>query len=283
MHLAMSRPVRIVRLFLSLFLFAFITHSAVGQDEVESPIVSSDTLDVGKNVFVSIATNAGDALLFADSVLIGPVTSGFIGVPSSTRRLRVAVRNANTWSVPPIERRLDARPGDSVEVHLQFPYHYRIESVPFGARVHVERGEEWDNLGTTPLFYTSETPLDGRIVIERPGYAIERVAPGGDVWNRHVVMLKPSDELDPTAAQVDWHPPKQRSVWIDYAALGTAVVAGVVAVHYKFKADDLYSTYEETADPALRDDIHAHDVRSGVALGVMQAGLGIFALRLVLR
>ncbi len=256
---------------------------ASGQDVVDSSVDPSDSLAAERSVHLSISTNASDALLFADSVFIGPVLAGFVEIPASTKRLRVSVRHMNTWSVPPIETQLDASAGDSLELHLQFPYYYRVESIPFGARVHLEGGQEWNHLGTTPLLHASATPLDARIVVERPGYAMERIEPGRDVWNRHVVMLKPSDELDPTAAQVNWHPPKKRRAWIDYAALGSAAVAGVIAVHYKFKADDLYSTYEETADPALRDDIHAHDLRSGVAFGVMQAGLGLFALRLLLR
>ena len=276
------------RLPLLVALLLFAADSAAGQDPSDSVAVvvaapSTDTVDVSNVIYVNISTNADDAILFADSVSIGAVPSGYFPVHADTERLRLTVDDAGRWSVPPIEVRLNAAAGDSVDVDLHFPYHYSIESIPFGANVHVERGEEWDDLGTTPLLHASDAPLDGMIVIERPGYSIQRVEPGSDIWNRHVIMLKPSDDLDPTAAQVSWQPPKKRRVWIDYAALGTAVAAGVVAVHYKFKADDLYSEYEITADPALRDNIHAHDRRSGVAFGVMQAGLGLFAIRLVLR
>lgn len=277
MRLAMNK------LLVVFLLLSFAAGSSAAQDIPGSDAAPSDSLEAQQSVYVRISTNADDAVLFADSALIGSVPSGFVRVPSGTERLRLAVKDVNTWSVPPVEKRLDAAEGDSVEIDLHFPYHYRIESIPFGAKVHLERGEEWNHLGTTPLLHTTEAPLDGRIVVERPGYAIERVESGREIWNRHVVMLKPSDDLNPTAAQVNWRPPKKHRAWIDYAALGTAVAAGAVAVHYKFKADDLYSTYEDTADPGLRDDIHAHDVRSGVAFGVMQAGLGIFAIRLVLR
>jgi hypothetical protein len=95
--------------------------------------------------------------------------------------------------------------------------------------------------------------------------------------------LKPSNEPDPTGAQVHWKPPPKRRAWIDYAALGTAVAAGVLAIHYKFKADDLYSQYEQTRDQSVRQEIKSYDVRSGVAFGVMQGGIGLFALRLALR
>ena len=234
-------------------------------------------------IHVRVSTNARNALLFADSTYLGRVSNEFVAVPSRTQRLRLTLEDANTWSVPPVETELQAEAGDSVEIELKFPYRYRIESVPFGAEVHLERGSEWILLGSTPLLHTATAPLEDPIVVKRSGFAVERISPGRDVWNRHLVMLEPSAEADPTAAQVDWRPPRQRRAWIDYAALGTALVAGAVAVHYKFKADDLYATYQETADPALRDDIHAYDIRSGVAFGVMQGGLGLFALRLILR
>ena len=239
--------------------------------------------DVSDWIHVRVSTNARNALLFADSTYLGRVNAEYFAVSTRTQNLRLTLEDANTWSVPPIETALRAEPGDSLEIDLRFPYRYRIESVPFGANVHLERGSEWIFLGSTPLLHTSTAPLKDPLVIERAGFAVERLSPGVDVWNRHLIMLEPSAEVDPTAAQVDWRPPRQRKAWIDYAALGTALVAGAVAVHYKFKADDLYATYQETADPALRDDIHAYDVRSGVAFGVMQGGLGLFALRLILR
>lgn len=256
---------------------------AAAQMSVEPDTTSANSPIADSNVYVRISTNARDALVFADSVMIGRVHGDFQALPSETQRLRLTVRDANAWSIPPVETALDAAAGDSIEIDLNFPYHYRIESVPFGASVHVEQGEDWTYLGSTPVLHTTNMPIEDLLLIEQPGYALERVEAGGEIWNRHVVMLKPSDDLDPTAAQVNWRPPKQRRVWIDYAALGTALAAGVVAVHYKFKADDLYATYEETADPALRDNIHAYDVRSGVAFGVMQGGIGLFAIRLILR
>lgn len=259
-------------------LLASFCGSAAGQD-LTDPGADPES----QHAYVRVSTNMTDALLFADTVLIGHLDEGIQQIPVEVKRLRLVARDANTWSIPPVEAQVDAAEGDTINVDLHFPHQYRIESLPFGAKVYIERGDSREPIGTTPLLYTSEKPLESRIAVERPGYAIERINPGREIWNRHVVMLKPSDDLDPTAAKVSWKPPKKHRAWIDFAALGTAAAAGVVAVHYKFKADDLYSQYEQTADASLRDEIHAHDVRSGVALGVMQAGIGLFAIRLVLR
>ena len=232
---------------------------------------------------VRVETNLPEAVLYADSLMVGPVSGRFIPVPASAKWLRVTAPEVNSWTISPLSKEVTLSPGDSIDVVLNFPHYYRIESTPFGATVHHEKDDARTVIGSTPLTYVSEEPLAGMLAVERPGFAIERIRPGTEVWNRYVVGLKPTDDPDPASAQVHWQPPRKRHAWIDYAAIGTAVAAGVVAVHYKFKADDLYAEYEDTADQSLRPQIRDYDLKSGVAFGVMQGGLGLFAIRLALR
>lgn len=236
-----------------------------------------------ESVHVRIETNYPHAVLYADSLLIGTVTNRPVAVPATSRMLRLAPPDQSAWSVAPVSVALEASPGDTVAVRLTFPYHYRVESIPFGAEVLLENGSRRSRIGETPLLYRANRPLDGLLVIGKAGYALERVSPGRDVWNRHVVSLEPSDHFDPSAAQVNWRPPGKRHAWIDYAALGSALVAGALAVHYKFKADALYEDYEETGSPRLRSDIQRYDTSAGIAFGTMQVGIGVFAVRLALR
>ena len=235
------------------------------------------------SVSVRISTNFEEAVLFADSVRIGRVPGEPLRLSSEVRVLRLAAPEGSSWTIEPLIHPIGDLEGDTSDVRMDFPYYFRVESIPFGANVHHETSAGWKPLGTTPLTFTSTEPLEGVLAVERAGYVIERLDPGKAIWNRLIVTLKPSDEPDPTGAQVRWSPPPKRRDWIDYAALGTAVAAGVLAVHYKFKADDLYSRYEQTRDQSLRPEIKSYDVRSGVAFGVMQGGIGLFALRLALR
>lgn len=241
----------------------------------------SDTLD--ERVFLKVETNARQAILYADSTFLGRVSDRIVAVPAETRLIRLVLQDLESWSISPVEHSLRAQARDTVTVRLPFRHHYRIESMPFGAHVHLERDGERIRLGATPLLHRSDAPLDGVLAVERPGYVIERIKPGDEIWNRHLVSLSPSQDPEVTVASVDWKPPRRHRQWIDYAALGTAVAAGAIAIHYKFKADALYAEYEDSADHSLRTDIHAYDVRSGVAFGVMQAGIGVFAVRLFLR
>lgn len=252
--------------------------SAVGKSEsARRPDASVDL------IYLEIRSNYPEALVYADSTLIGSLRSGYVGVPASTSILRLTPPKMNAWSVQPVEHELDAQAGDTLSLTLNFPYYYRIESVPYGASVHVDAGTNLIDIGSTPLVYDAPAPPEGDFIITLPGYVRERIEPGDDIWNRYVVTLSPSNERDLHSTQIDWKPPRKRRAWIDYAAIGTALVAGAVAVHYKFRADDLYDAYQESGDPALRPAIKRYDVRSGIAFGVMQAGIGVFAVRLVLR
>ncbi len=233
--------------------------------------------------YVHIDTNFPEALVFADSLLVGGASTMPLAVPAASRSIRLTAPNPGAWSIAPITRPLDVVAGDTARVVMRFPYHYRIESEPFGADVLIEHLEAGRYIGVTPLLYRSADPVEGSILVRRVGYVSQHVQPGKAVWNRHVVHLELFDELDPAAAQLNLNPPRTHRAWIDYAALGTALAAGALAVHYKFRADDLADEYQRTRNDALTSRIETHDSRAAVAFGVMQGGLGVFALRLVLR
>ena len=61
------------------------------------------------------------------------------------------------------------------------------------------------------------------------------------------------------------------------------MAAGAVSIHYKFKADRLNDQYQENGDPELRPEINSFDTRAAVSLGVMQVGLGVLAIRFILK
>ena len=233
---------------------------------------------------VLVETNLPSAVLYADSVRLGSVSEGPLRIPAQATQLRL-VPEADAWSIEPLTRGLPdtAMPGDTLRFEMRFPYHYVIESIPFGADVYLEENGQRKALGTTPLLYRAEAPPEGTLVLERQGYDEIRLAPRTDVWNRDVLILDPLIRSDVPTAEVDWNPPSSRRVWIDYVALGLAAAGGATAVYYKFKADDRYEAYQRTGDPELRPEFRRYDLYSGVALGTMQVGLGVFALRLVLR
>lgn len=160
---------------------------------------------------------------------------------------------------------------------------YRIESVPYGAEVRlVAPSGTVRRLGTTPLDLRLGAPIDGVLIVGLAGYAEVRVTPGRDTRNLHRVTLDRVSGAAPVirATRVDWQPSRW---WVDAVAVGVAIAGTAYAVDQKTRADDLYETYRETGDPALRPPMRRYDTRAFVGLGVGTAGLGVFAVRLALR
>lgn len=236
-----------------------------------------------ESVVTLVQTNLPGATVYADTLPLGPAEAGRFHVPVGTQHLRLLPPGNDLWSIEPLEIAFMAQPGDTLELDLPFPYHYKIESIPFGASVSIDSHGEKSLVGRTPVqFVLEDVPTDG-FVIERPGYLTEQVEAGEEVWNRTVLTLRPVAPETSTATEVNWEPPHKRHRWIDYTAAVVALGAGALAVHYKFQADRLDDRYRETTDPALRSEIRSLDTRSTIALGVMQGGIGVLAIRFVLR
>lgn len=69
--------------------------------------------------------------------------------------------------------------------------------------------------------------------------------------------------------------------WITYTAAGASLLAGAAAIHFRTKADSRFNSYLETGSPRLKRQIKQLDLKSGVALGAMQIGVGVIAFRLI--
>ena len=230
---------------------------------------------------VVLETNWPEARVYADSVALGMAARHIFRMPPGTRMLRLVPPEGDAWTIPPRLITLPDTTADTLRITATFRYHYRIESVPSEARIFIGPPEHHRLLGTTPFLGVFDHPLRDTLYVVRPGYVPATIRPGWAVWNRHRVLLQPLEAATPDVQP--WTPTEQRQHWITYAALGVAVAATAVSIHYKFQADRLYARYEETGDPALRPRIRALDLRAGIALGVAQLGLGIAAFRLIFR
>ncbi len=256
------------RLLLILSIAALLAPSAVAQEG---------------RIFLQIETNVRDADVLVDGVYVGPASLGLLSVAASSRELQLVARRRASWSVSPLTFPIpEVAPDDTIKAVLRFPYHYRLESTPSSASVFQTTDRGRTPLGLTPTTIESPEPLIGLIEFELDGFRLASAVPGSSLWNLHSVDLQSTDDgIEPSSLALS--PPPTRRRWIDVAAVGTALVAGGLAVHFKFKADRRYDLYRETGDPALRPGVKRYDVYSGVALGFMQAGVTVFAVRLALR
>lgn len=222
-----------------------------------------------------VESNQPDALVFADSLLLGRAGEEVFRIPPDAQTIFVRPAEAVSWSIGPLEFDVAPMEQDTVEISARFPYYYSIRSVPAGANVRMDGVE----VGLTPLVIARERPVHDSLIVVLDGFEPLGLDPGARLWNHYDVDLGHYVG----AANFRSITPVNRRKWIDYAALGVAAIGGAVAVHYKFKADRRYAVYEETGDPALRPEIKRLDVKSGIALGAMQTGITVFAIRLIRR
>lgn len=236
----------------------------------------------GQQTVLVVESNQNDAGVFADGEWIGYASRSPFGLPAGVRQITVSPPGLDAWSIEPIRVELSGSEEDTIRVDAVFPWHYKFESVPLNVTViHEDEGRSL-RLGVAPLLHISDEPLAGAFVFEKEGYhSIERPVQS-QLWNRYLVELEPDSEALRSAPELALRRDDRRGRrWIDVASVTAAVAAGALAVHYRTKADNRYETWQETGDPALKNEIQRLDVYSGVALGTMQVGLGIFAFRLV--
>ena len=246
-------------------------------------VMGAGVCQAQQRVVVLIDTNYPEATLYADSTRLGPARLGTFLVPAQTHRLRLVPPGGDAWSIAPVEAMLDAAAGDTVAVALPFPYHYQIETIPFGASAFLKTIDGRMSLGQTPTLFKAPEVPDGTFIVERQGYMPEELTPGNEVWNRYLVTMQPLRVDEVESPEEAWRPPPKRRRWIDYSAAALSVAAGALAVHYKFKADRIDDRYRQTGDPELRSRVSDLDTRSAASLGVMQVGLGVLAFRFIIK
>ena len=252
----------------------------------QAPLPGSEDADsiAATTGTVVVETNFPEGMLYLGDRLLGPAEAGRFELAAGTHTLELREHAIEAWQPRRAEREVTVEAGEMVEARLDVPYRYRVESFPYGATVSLEGEGEARVLGTTPLDLSVEQPLDGTLVVRKPGFASAEQAPGEAADNRYSLVLRPLDFAAGTTAEVGLPSRRDPNTWIDVAAVSLALGAGAVAVYYKFKGDDEYEAYARSGgDPALRDDFERYDTYSAVALGAMQVGIGVFAIRLVLR
>jgi len=228
-----------------------------------------------------VTSNLPGSLVLVDSAYVGVVGEDlFFAVTPGIHVVGVAPKEVGSWVLSPPETEVSVEPGDSLTVLLDFPTTYRIDTIPFGATVFREDADI--ALGQTPLVFTTESALRAALVLEKRGYATERIIPGTEVVNQHTVSLRSINDEARAANPVEWDGPSRGGNWLTYSALGLVAASGALAVHFKFRADDRYDEYLVSADPETKDEVDRLDRLSYVALGGMQVGIGVLVYKLAL-
>ena len=271
-HHIIARVAYFGRLFIALCICLCINISLYAQNDASGGIVAEKTL--------FLDTNFKEAYVFADTILVGRALDVELQIPYMTKVIRLTSPRINSWTIPPKEHVLESVQNDTLHLEINFPYYYQVETTPFNADIYLENDREKIFVGASPVSYSTLEPLEGQLVITQDGFEPVKLAPGNRVWNYHHVKL---NKLKGSEVETFGYREKASKRWIDILAGGVAVGAGVMAIRYKTKANRRFNRYEENGDPSLRSGFERYDRYAAVSLGVMQAGIGVVALRFVLR
>ena len=179
--------------------------------------------------------------------------------------------------------------GDTLRLSMALPIRTRIESQPVGAELTLVTPDGVArSLGTAPVTVDLPDGALAELVADLDGYVTQRRS----VDASPVVRLELAPEsgvlVEPMVQTFATRRAARRRTLIDLGIGAATLAAGAVAVYYKFEADEVDDRYRDPeslqrGDETLRQEALSLDRRSGIALGTMQVGLGVLALRFVLR
>lgn len=256
---------------------------------VASSAVQAQTADSVAYVRVSAGVSAA-----AGRVVVGGVDAGAPGdvLPvAAGRAVEVALVEAGAvWNPRRAQVGVLVPAGDTLAIGLSLPVRVRVETLPLRAQVALEApGEAPRALGEAPVTLDVPAGTAGTLVARLDGYREARMALGAA--SPVTLVLVPEaggaeGTLPATVLTTERRTGRRRLVDAGIGALTLA--AGVVAVATKFRADDVDNRYRDPASaergsPDLRAEASRLDRVALVALGAMQVGVGVLAVRFILR
>ncbi len=240
------------------------------------------------NGLLIIETNSLEAVVMIGDDALGLASEGPFLVPVGPTQLTLVEAISDAWSPRRSTADVTIRPGETTTLRLDLPVRHRIDSLPPGAEVVLRNGGQDEVLGIAPVIVDRHEPMDGTLVARRTGFRPAELAPGDSSFNHYTFVLQPLEAGTALDGATSWVPPTQPKRWIDYAAAGVALAATSLAIYFKFEADGVDDRYRnpdslERGNPLLKQEAERLDLYSLGALGVMQAGITVLAVRFILR
>ena len=238
-------------------------------------------------VRVDASASAAPGAVVLDGTLAGDPGDVF-AVPADTAVVVALVERGPDAAPRRAEVTVLIPAGDTLAVGLALPVRYRVETLPLRARVSLQTDGGQRPLGVAPLTLDVPAGTGGTLVATLDGYRETRLALRPT--DAPLTLILPPEGAAPGAIPVtvlttETH---HRRLLVDAGIGALALAAGAVAVVTKFRADDLDDQYRDPRSAQrgssdLRDRAARFDRISLAALGAMQVGVGVLAVRLVLR
>jgi hypothetical protein len=248
-----------------------------------SQTVQSLVLPDSTRAIMCIRTAHDSLQVLLDGTAVGRTPLPSLPIPAGHHELRVQSPQWPSLQVDDFVTIFSAAAGDTFTADVEFPVFFRINSIPYQARVLVD-GQQ---MGETPLVLAGP-PAGVRLRLEKNGYEPWEVTFASWQDSAHVIRLKPEavwlaqQERDAGRAKrnTEWH---RRGL---YGSLLLGLVSGAATIYYRDQGNEAYSCYLGTADPVKMEHYYSrarrHDRIAGASYAVFEVSFilsGYFFLK----
>lgn len=235
----------------------------------------------------TLIVDAGQGTVVIDGTVAGAPGEALAVEPGT--RLIWLVDDPDAWNPRIDSSQVGLAAGDTLRIEMSLPLRTRVETNPVGAEVTLVSADgSMRVLGAAPLSVDLHEGQLAELVAELAGHSSTRQPVQGSPLVQMTLTPEAGVRVEPIVQTFATRRAARRRTLVDIGIGAATLAAGAVAVYYKFEADAIDDRYRDPeslqrGDESLRQEALRLDRRSGVALGAMQVGLGVLALRFVLR
>jgi len=238
-------------------------------------VAAQEAEDSSSTGWVTVHSQPPGASVFLDSAFAGRTPLNRLSVPAGDHEMKVFFPSPYEWNAFMQEKKFRLEAGTEIESSFAFGSFLTLHSVPSGAYV-LYQGQE---IGKTPVFYRSNTPLHGSVTVGMDDHESETIA----IQNTpSVVKLRPVHAVQISSELIVEYPsavtPRR---WTTLGSAAGMVISGVAAAYFKDKANTQFERYSATNNPALLTSTQRYDRLSLISLIVTQVTFAILTYSLL--
>jgi len=224
-----------------------------------------------------VTSNVPGALIYLDSLSVGVTPLDRTDLRPGVYHLRVIHPERRSWYSDSIDDTVELKPDGRLEFRAFFDYVYRIQSIPFGAKILL--GNLYQ--GETPAVLKTPNRLVGTLLLRKEGYDDASYDLGR--WNGELIelVLKPRQGIENIEHALNLEPATFRHKTPILVSGIVGIASGVAAVYFKQKADKSFGDYQQTGDQTLLSRTERYDTISGVSLVAFELSLTSLAYLLL--
>lgn len=259
-----------------------LTLSVTAQGSVTSQLLNDSTQEKSGQAdgWISIVSVPSGAEVFIDSVFVGRTPLKRHAIFRGQHRLRLIYPWTTAWNAVERVETVEISSDAHLEKAFELGTVLSFNTLPSGVQV----THQGSILGTTPMYYHTQSLLKGELKLSKPGFHPITVPLASDSIALTPIRLRPIQNLDvPDLPEVlaSSSMSGRENNWVATAAGSAMLVSGVLAAYLKDQANGNFDSYVRTKDPGLLARTNRLDRQSAAALIVSEVSFAILTYLLL--